>query len=84
MKLKYKLLIIGVFGGILGSFSMLMISKYSAAYYIGHTNINISPKDTSLLTLLFMSHIFLGIVFAGGIAIIGERLSKKQNGKVQV
>ncbi|CEG27212.1 hypothetical protein [Bacillus sp. B-jedd] len=84
MKLKYKLLIIGVIGGILGSLSMLMISKYSTAYYLEHININIAPKDTSLLTLLFMSHIFLGIVFAGAVGIIAERLLKNQNGNVRV
>jgi hypothetical protein len=75
MKLKYKLLIGGAAGGILG-LVMLMISKYTTAYYIGHLNININSKDTSLLTLLFMSHIFVGIIIVSTIVLILERYQR--------
>lgn len=77
MKLKYKGLIGGFFGGIT-AFVMLTVSKFSTNYFIDHTNININPKDISLLTLLFYAHIALGAIFMAVVVLIWERFSRRK------
>ncbi|MDR7240844.1 hypothetical protein [Neobacillus drentensis] len=77
MKLKYKGLIGGIFGGIV-AFVMLTVSKFSTNYFINHININITPKDMSLLTLLFFAHIALGAIFIGAAVLIWERFFQRK------
>ncbi|WP_066074843.1 hypothetical protein [Neobacillus soli] len=78
MKLKYRGLIGGFFGAIV-AFAMLMVSKFSTNYFIDHTNININPKNISLLTLLFMSHIALGAIFISGVVLIRKHFLKNRD-----
>lgn len=80
LKLKYKVLMNGIFGSVV-AFLMFTVSKFSTNYFISQTKINIDPKNTLLLTILFYAHIGLGVIFMSVVVLVWEHFFKKKTVK---